>query len=192
MKKLAAVLFLAVALVVPALAEKPNMELIPKIGYLFSPEITNDDWSSSDESAISMGADFFISVQDNLFVGAGLMWGQNTKYHKHIDEKIGFTNIYAAVKYKFVVNGSEDNPFCIYPLAQLGLAAPGWDYDGPIVDYEISEGLYWGLGAGVEIANIVAEFIYGCNYATRKGDGVKDADFSYTAFRINVGYKFKL
>lgn len=193
MKKLGAVLFLAVALVVPALAEKPNMELIPKIGYLFTPEITVDDHSMSEDSAISIGADFFIHVQDGLFVGGGLMWGENTKYSKYIDdEKIGFTNLYAAAKYKFLINGSEDNPFYIYPLAQLGLAVPGWQYDGPIIDYEISEGLYWGLGAGVEIANIVAEFIYGCNYATRKGDGIEDKDFSYTAFRINLGYKFSL
>ena len=35
MKKLVVALFLAAALVVPALADKPNMELIPKIGFCF-------------------------------------------------------------------------------------------------------------------------------------------------------------
>ena len=192
MKKLFVTLFLAVALVVPALADRPDMELIPKVGYLFSPEITVDGHSGSEDSAISIGAEFFFDMQNNFFLGAGLMWGQNTKYNKYIDEKIGFTNLYAAAKYKFLVNGDEDNPFYIYPLAQLGLAAPGWEYSGSIRDYEISEGFYWGLGAGVEIVNIVVEFIYGCNYATRRGDNVKDEDFSYTAFRVNVGYKFAL
>ena len=39
MKKFVVALFLTMALVVPALAE--GLELIPKIGYLFSPEITD-------------------------------------------------------------------------------------------------------------------------------------------------------
>ena len=75
MKKIFLALFVAAVLVMPALAEKPDMELIPKIGYLFSPELTNDGKSSSEDSAISIGADFFINVQDNLFVGGGIMWG---------------------------------------------------------------------------------------------------------------------
>jgi len=197
MKKILSALFLAAALVAPAFADRPNMELVPKIGYLFSPEITVDGNSSSKDSAISIGAEFFVELQENFLVGGGLMWGDNTKYDKHVDDKIGFTNVYAEVKYKFLVNGSEDNPFFLYPLAQLGIGAPGWDVDLPshVWDYEIESGVYWGLGAGVEIANIVVEFIYGCNYATQKysdPSGSHKQDFSYTAFRINAGYKFAI
>ena len=55
-------------------------------------------------------------IQNNFFLGGGLIWGQNTKYNDKIDEKIGFTNLYAAIKYKFEINDS--NCF-IYPLFQV-------------------------------------------------------------------------
>ena len=79
MKKIISVLFLAAALVAPAFADRPNMELVPKIGYLFAPEITFDGNSSSKDSAISIGAEFFVELQENFLVGGGLMWGDNTK-----------------------------------------------------------------------------------------------------------------
>lgn len=192
MKKVFAALFLAAALVVPALADDTNLELIPKIGYLFSPEITVDSRSASKDSAISIGAELFFDMENNFFLGAGLVWGQNTKYDSRLDEEIGFTNLYAALKYKFLANGSEDDPFFVYPLVQLGVGLPGWKYSGPIADYEIAGNFYWGIGVGGEIKNIVIELIYGCNYATRKGAYIKNSDFTYTAFRINVGYKFAL
>jgi hypothetical protein len=186
MKKIITALFLAVTLVAPALAD--GMELIPKIGYLFSPEITIDGHSASKDSAISIGAELFFDMQNNFFLGAGLIWGQNTKFDKYADEKIGFTNLYAAAKYKFEINDS--NCF-IYPLFQIGFGMPGWEASGDFHDYELDSGFYWGAGIGAEISNIVIDFIYGCNYATRKINGHSD-DFSYTAFRINVGYKFDL
>ena len=192
MKKIFAVLFLAVALVMPVFAaDDTDLELIPKIGYLFSPEITAHSHSYSKDSAISVGADLFFDMQNNFFLGVGLVWGENTKYDSDVYEKICFTNLYAAVKYKFLVNGSEDDPCYLYPLVQLGMGIPGWEVSGFFSDYEINSGFYWGLGIGGEIKNIILEFVYGCNYATRKVNGHSD-DFSYTAFRINVGYKFTL
>ena len=47
MKKIFAVLFFAVALVVPAFASDTSLELIPKIGYLFSPDVTTKDGGTS-------------------------------------------------------------------------------------------------------------------------------------------------
>ena len=196
MKKVFATLFLAVALVVPVFAaDDTDLELIPKIGYLFSPEITADSNSTSKESAISLGVDLFFDMQNNFFLGAGLVWGQNHKEDDISDKKVGFTNAYAALKYKFLVNASEDDPFYIYPLAQIGFGMPGWDVSGYFSDYKIDGGFYWGLGIGGEIKNIIVEFIYGCNYATEKYSFDHhdfSQDFTYTAFRINVGYKFIL
>ena len=196
MKKIFAVLFLTAALVVPALADDTDLELIPKIGYLFSPEVTakanGNTVSDSADSAISIGAELLFDMQNNFFLGAGLIWGQNHKVDSKSDNKIGFTNLYAALKYKCLVNGSEDDPFFVYPLLHLGIGLPGWEYSGGIWNYEIEGGFYWGIGVGGEIKNIIIELIYGCNYATQKGDNIKSTDLSYTAFRINLCYKFVL
>ena len=86
MKKIFVALFLAAALVAPALAD--GLELIPKLGYLFSPEITVDGYSGSEDSGIQIGAEVFFDMQNNFFLGAGLIWGQNTKYDKNVDEKM--------------------------------------------------------------------------------------------------------
>ena len=198
MKRIFVVLFLAIALVLPALADDRNLELIPKIGYLFSPEVTQKietTNSHSKDSTISIGAELFFDMQNNFFLGAGLVWGQNHKEDDVSDKKVGFTNAYAELKYKFLVNGSETDPFYIYPLAQIGFGMPGWDVSGYFSDYKIDGGFYWGLGIGGEIKNIIVEFIYGCNYATEKYSFDHhdfSQDFTYTAFRINVGYKFVL
>ena len=186
MKKIIVALFFAAALVAPALAD--GLELIPKLGYLFSPEITIDGHSDSEDSGIQVGAEVFFDMQNNFFLGAGLLWGQNTKYNKNIDEKIGFTNLYATAKYKIEIN---DSSCFIYPLLQLGFGMPGWEVSGYFHDYELDSGFYWGAGVGAEICNIIIDFIYGCNYATRKIGSHSD-NFTYTAFRINVGYKFAL
>ncbi|MCR4663103.1 MAG: porin family protein [Endomicrobiaceae bacterium] len=197
MKKILTAVLLAVALVVPAFAaDDTNLELIPKIGYLFSPEVTMKDGgrtiSSSKESALSLGAELFFDMQNNFFLGVGLVWGQNHKIDSNLDNKIGFTNLYAALKYKLLVNDSQDDPCFVYPLLHLGIGLPGWEYSGPVRNFEIEGGFYWGLGVGGEFKNIILELIYGCDYATQKGDGMKSIDLSYTAFRINVGYKFNL
>lgn len=196
MKKILTAVFLAVALVAPAFASDTDLELIPKIGYLFSPEVTTkaDGRSVSDskDSALSIGAELFFDMQNNFFLGAGLIWAANHKFSDG-DMKVGFTNVYVAAKYKFLASGSEDDPFYIYPLAQLGAGLPGWEYSGPWRDFEVAGGFYWGLGVGGEVKNIVIELIYGCNYATVKASNIpKDIDMTYTAFRINVGYKFIL
>ena len=196
MKKILTAVFLAVALVMPVFAaDDTDLELIPKIGYLFSPDVTTKDGgtsvSDSKDSALSLGVEMFFDMQNNFFLGAGLIWAENHKFSDG-DNKIGFTNVYVAAKYKILASGSEEDPFYIYPLAQLGAGLPGWEYSGILRDFEVDGGLYWGIGVGGEVKNIVIELIYGCNYATMKASNAKDTDLTYTAFRINVGYKFIL
>lgn len=200
MKKSLLVMLLAVLFAVPALASDTNLELIPKIGYLFSPEISTKingkTTTSSDDSAFSLGADLFFDMQNNFFLGFGIMWGNNVKFNKDYDFKIGFTNIYVSAKYKILANNKEADPLFVYPLVQFGLGVPSWDVT--LVgadDFNMDAGFYWGVGAGVEFKNIILEAIYGCDYANYSykvlGDKVKE-DVTCTAFRINVGYKFNL
>jgi len=195
MKKSLLGLLLAVALVVPAFAS--NLELVPKIGWLFSPEFTVDKngskVSSSDQSTFAIGADLFYDFENNFFAGIGFMFGDNIKYDKNDDDKIGFSNLYATAKYKFLTNGSQDDPLYVYPFINLGVGLPGCEYDRPAgISVDISTGFYWAAGIGGEYKNIILELVYGCNYSTKKVTGYDSENFSCTAFRINAGYKFNL
>ena len=225
MKKLFATLFLTVALITPVLAENDKiLEVIPKVGYVFSPEITPKEGSSvSAGSLLSIGAEIFFDTKINLFLGVGGMWGQETHVnHSNLD--MGFTNLYSEAKYKFLINISKKESLFVYPLLQLGVGFPSWHFAYPNYDKDVTTyiqevtlvpGFYWGTGIGVEYRNIVLEFIYGCNYSKNRykivekqynNNGTPDDltddrvdvvssinmedPFSYTAFRINIGYKF--
>ena len=196
MKKILVTLFLTATLTAPALAD--NMELIPKLGYLFSPELTQrpeEKITTSKDSAISLGAELFFNMDNNFFLGFGIMWGQKHKF-SNSGNKIGFTNIYGELKYKFLVNISQNDSLFIYPLVQLGFGIPDWEYNGYHLNYKIEGQGYWGLGVGSEYKNIIFEIMYGCDYAVEKYIQSDHRDFknnmSYTAFRINIGYKFDL
>lgn len=216
MKKLFATLFLIVTLITPVLAENDKiLEVIPKVGYVFSPEITPKEGSSvSAGSLLSIGAEIFFDTKINLFLGVGGMWGQDTSV-RHSDLDMGFINLYSEAKYKFLINISKRESLFVYPLLQLGVGFPSWSATNSIYAWEVEivPGFYWGTGIGVEYRNVVIEFIYGCNYSKnrhkeyiRKVDnhGTEDPSddtttfvvaniedpFSYTAFRINIGYKF--
>ena len=203
MKKLFATLFLIAAITTPILAEKDNnLEVIPKIGYVFSPEITPKEGPSvSAGSLLAIGAEIFFDTKINLFLGVGGMWGQETHVN-HSGLDIGFTNIYSEAKYKFLINIYKEESLFVYPLLQLGVGFPSWNISSSIYgkDDTIVPGFYWGTGVGVEYRNIVLEFIYSCNYSKYKYKQLEDDDsfsnkedpFSYTAFRIHVGYKFNL
>ena len=208
MKKLAVVMLLAVLFCLPVVSvfagERTNLELIPKVGWIFNPDVkvTNGKESVNQykDSTVSAGADLFFDLKNNMFVGFGFMWGNNHRFTDRNKNKIGFTNIYAALKYKILVNGDEQAPIYLYPLINLGIACPSWDAEFTNVhNYEMTAGFYWGVGLGVEFCNIILEAIYGCDYAREKydmrtygGTVSKDDDITYTAFRINIGYKFNL
>lgn len=200
MKKSILAMLLAVALIAPVFAvEDTSLELIPKVGYLFSPTLTSDKDNKdySKDSAFSIGADMFFDMDNNIFVGVGLMYGTIHKTDKDSDAKFGFTNIYAALKYKFLANDNQEDPLYVYPLLNLGYGVAGYEVEMPaeVKNYTIDGGFYWGLGVGGEYKNIILEFIYGCNYATAKYTSPYinySSDSSYKAFRINVGYKFNL
>lgn len=200
MKKLLVSLLLSVIIIAPCFAH--TVELIPKVGYLFSPETTiyctrGSNLTYSDESAISVALDLYFDMETDLFVGFGLAWADKTKIVEEQDVKVGYTNFYIQVKYKFLLNSNRKDPFFVYPFAQLGFALPSYSCDLPntFERYDILVGLYWGVGVGLEYKNIILECLYSCNYSSRDvvENSVKYNDnITYTSLRINLGYKFSL
>ncbi len=216
MKKSLLVVILAVAMAVPAFAAKGDMSINAKLGLGVSNNLnmnflsmlasTPDDFQQgySMEMPVSVDAEFFYGLMDNLSVGLGVNYsfdsktktdcvaiGEPTKY------KVGTTNIYLAVKPEAKI---ESNIFSsIYLIGQIGLSIPRTEleYSVSVPSIGTKNGLYLGLGIGTTIKDcVIVEIICSSAKSTWDlyrlyGDG-SDVNVQYTATTINIGYKFAL
>ncbi len=198
MKKGLLALLLAVTLVAPVFAvEKGSMEIVPKVGYVIEPllmetEDNADSYAYNAESTFSLGADFYYYVINNIGIGAGInhIFTSNLNDSWGDKSKVGATNIYVAVKPVFEL---QENKFIdrIYFLGQLGYGIMNSDkisYNKP--SEKLDNGMYWGVGAGVEKCNIIVELMYSVNYSYFDYWGGEI--WTYRNIAINVGYKFSL
>ena len=227
MKKGLLALLLAVAMVVPAFAAKGDMEIVGKLGLnlnpnvsasgeyvrqgAFKPYYTNSDCDCGVNMSALIGAEFFYYLNKNVALGFGInnnfnadLKGTSSSYYSgyKIDSEIGFTNFYFAVKPKIDLKSEKLNS--VYFLWQLGYGL--LRFDSTYINSENnklnlaevdSNGLYWGIGVGVEIKNFILELLYSVNYGTIKldkiiaGDNIT-ADLTYKTLALNIGYKFSL
>lgn len=208
MKKGLLAVLLAVAMVAPAFAAKGDMSVNAKLGLGVNNSVSVDGGfigGGSDafmrfdtEMPISIGAEFFYGLMDNLSVGAGVNYGFDSKFKKSpfggADIKAGTTNIYLAVKPEAKIDSSIFSS--IYLIGQLGLSMMRANIDASgAPDIDIKNGLYLGFGIGTLIKDcIIVELI--CSSANGTIDNFfmsgEDVDVQYTATTINVGYKFAL
>lgn len=195
MKKSLLAALLAVALVVPVFAaDNGDMEADVKVGVVLTETIDVDGVSGYDDmdTAFSLGADFFYYVDPAVAIGLGVDHIFNSEIKNSYDSKMGFTNIYAQVKP--VIDLENDIFNNIYFLGQVGYGITHVDSDWAEVS---SNGLYWGIGVGTTIKeNFIAELVYSTNYATIEIDfgigGKYELDATYSALKLNLGYKFSL
>ena len=148
-------------------------------------------------------------IYPNLELGAGISYQDHgsTKSlnDKDFDIKLDmpkFTSIpiYLTTKYNIPIN-SNIKP---YLKADLGYSFNHNSGDLKFTDYELGEtikvssdiknGLYFGIGAGVEYNNFVADLMYKVNKAkfeaiSSQGEKAKE-DFDYSRITLSVGYKF--
>ena len=211
MKKLLAVVLLAVALVAPAFAaEKGDMEIVGKLGLNLTPKVEASgsfvdaggfsptrEGDSDTNMSVLVGAEFFYYLNKTVALGFGINNNFNadlkdTEGHG-IDCKgeVGFTNFYFAVKPKIEVESEIFNS--VYFLGQIGYGL--FRFDGHRHGESDGNGLYWGIGAGTEIyKNFIVELLYSFNYGSIKDKfGYGDtADLTYKTLTLNVGYKFAI
>lgn len=147
-------------------------------------------------------------IYPNLELGAGISYQDHgsTKSlnDRDFDIKLDmpkFTSIpiYLTTKYNIPTN-SNIKP---YLKADLGYSFNHNSGDLKFTDYELGEtikissdiknGLYFGIGAGVEYNNFVADLMYKINKAkfeTSTPYGKTKDDFDYSRVTLSVGYKF--
>lgn len=168
---------------------------------------TDVDFSKKDAAdfGYEITAEFTREVYPNLELGLGL------SYQDHGDPKsgayegismfdvTGFKSIpvYAIAKYNIPVEGN----FKPYIKADLGYSF-NRDNGNVAVSLagcniafatEVNNGLYYGIGAGVEYNNVVVDLMYKVNKAEIKADIVGERikkDLDYSRVTLSVGYKF--
>ncbi|MBR3655165.1 MAG: outer membrane beta-barrel protein [Elusimicrobia bacterium] len=215
MKKGLFAVLLAVAMAVPAFAAKGDMSVNAKLGLGINNSVSldgsdvlapkNQYYKYDMEMPVSIGAEFFYGLMDNLSVGLGVNYGFDSKSknnnvaHAPFENqlKAGTTNIYLAVKPEAKIDSKIFSS--IYLVGQIGLAMAraeieSDDWDFPSLD--VNSGLYLGFGIGTTIMDCVFVEIV-CSSANLTAKKIPpavpaDLDVQYTATTINVGYKFAL
>lgn len=194
MKKSLLAVLMMFALVLPVLAsESGDMEVVGKLGLNLAPTVKLEAAGQSEtedaNAAFALGADFFYNVNPSVALGLGITNVFNSEIKETDGAKIGFTNIYFAVKPKIALESEIFNS--LYFLGQVGYGMTRIsDADG--ID-NIENGLYWGIGIGTEIQSFIVEVLYSVNSLKFDGFGSPEKiDGTYSTIALNVGYKFAL
>ncbi len=202
MKKSILAVLLAVTLVVPIFAsEKKDKELDLKFGYtldtnvklyLVDPDVVENPYTDSgatDKGCI-LETDFYYYVASNFALGLGINYIFDSKANYGWSDKYGFTNVYFAIKPKMDLDSDILDSF--YFIGQIGYGFFRFEHDKDnyMPNQSTSNGLYWALGVGLEIAtNFILELIHSFNYGSVDTTNNTN-DVTYSLLAINIGYKF--
>lgn len=197
MKKILFAVFMLALFIAPSFAVSDVLDttydIDLKVGVGISPTLEEKDSSSKVKEDVEMpfavAADFYYYNPNFQYIALGVGVSQlfNSKVQDTLPEtKIGFTNIYLAVKAKYDLKDYSSFFDSIYLLINGGIGIVDVDTETkPTVD----NGFYWAAGLGTEIyRHFILEVLYATNYAKVR-DGL-DIDFMYTKVMVNIGYKF--
>ena len=190
--------------------KESKIDVVGKLGFVVAPSFDSSFCCSPEynryegeaNNSFAVAVEGYYKLDEKLSVGLGINYMFESElstpydgnYFSGYDKvKLGFTNIYLSVKPKL----SET----IYALGQIGYGiSHGSFYDdfnvgGAVLKVD-GGGLYFGLGAGVEYKSFLFEVLYSVNTATFKErynfSGGTDYAFKYSAFNVNIGYKFSI
>lgn len=196
MRKLLAAVLLAVAMVAPAFAaEKGEISIIPKIGI--QPEATfNLDYDGPSymsqydlNTMYVFDLEAFYSVSNIFSVGAGVSF-PTVKSITYFAGDIYLRTIayYLAVKAETPVSITEKSS--VYAIGKIGLNNMDVQQKNNPSYSDSGSGLYFALGAGLDINNIIFEASYSVSKASIDKN---DCDvLKLSALKISAGYKFSI
>ena len=160
----------------------------------------NDAESDTPPTEISL--EVTRDITENLELGLGVAYqnhgnvGKKTFYYEDdlISAKMPSYNsapVYVVGKYNF---GTTTKGYKPYVKADLGISFNNTDdaeFDGEKIHVSISNGVYAGLGVGIEKDNFVFDLSYKFNQAKLKEDG---ESYKYNSNRVmmSVGYRFNI
>jgi opacity protein-like surface antigen len=196
MRKLLAVVLFAAAMVAPAFAaEKGEISIIPKIGI--QPEATfNLDYDGPSymsqydlNTMYVFDLEAFYSVSNIFSVGAGVSF-PTVKSITYFAGDIYLRTIayYLAVKAETPVSITEKSS--VYAIGKIGLNNMDVQQKNNPSYSDSGSGLYFALGAGLDINNIIFEASYSVSKASIDKNSCDVLKLS--ALKISAGYKFSI
>jgi len=190
--------------------KESKFDVVGKLGFVVAPSFDSSFCFGTDEgryegeanNSFALTVEGYYKLDEKLSVGLGINYSFESELSTPYDvnywggsnkAKLGFTNIYLSVK----PNLSEN----IYAIGQLGYGISHGSFYDTYNTYGMElkvdgGGMYFGLGAGVEYQSFIFEVLYSVNTATFKEKYVvssgTDNAFKYSAFNVNIGYKFAI
>jgi hypothetical protein len=160
----------------------------------------------TDGIGMSLALEGYYSVSDRFDLGLGVA------YFKHADRKDGTymtTNVktsgaeydsipvYATAKY-YISKGERVNTYLKFDLG-YAFNTNGSDYKVGGINYktDVDNGVYYGIGGGLEWDNVVLDLMYTSTSSRTKlkGSGLANGDSfdnGYGELTFSAGYKFNL
>jgi hypothetical protein len=138
-------------------------------------DIDNSDYDAG--MGYSLIGEFKMPYRQNWNLGAGLAY-QLDREEETNNVDFGFTPFYGLAEYRM-----QDSP--LYFLGHLGYASFRYDDDA----YDTSGGIYYALGAGMDVGeSYEAEVLY-TNNSGERDDGTAE-DVSYSKITVTFGMRF--
>lgn len=162
--------------------------------------------SESDRLGFDLTAEVTKEFYQNLELGLGVSYQDHGRPEKIGDEHGKYQNtgykslpVYAVMKYNIPLDSSIKP----YLKADLGYSFNFGEKDlkfeteqSKVIKTSIDNGVYYGLGAGIEYNNFIVELMYKVNKADVKysNNGVSSPkkDYDYSRTTLSVGYKFDI
>ena len=169
-----------------------SVDAVLKVGVAPSSQINNNPTGNDAkryeaDPGYSISPEVYFYFTDNLGIGLGF----NQMFYRYVQHRgdLNISNLYFAFRPRLKVLERE----YVYLIGQIGY---GMMYHNFEVNDEVLDdgnGLYYGIGAGVDICNFIFELLYTSNKAVFKSiDSNYEEEDKYTMMSINIGYRFSM
>lgn len=176
--------------------ETSKTEIEIKVGRTVNPKPEVDRNSVDVDSVYTLGIE--VIAYSNSFVGLGAgiynifdskikQDGTTVTNPKGEEYEVAFTNPYLTLKSK-VLQFDSDIIRNVYIYGQIG-----YGFMRIKNAFETEDGMYWGIGAGVDIWHFLIDVNYATNFGKIKvASGAEKLDVRQSTLIVSLGYRFKI
>ncbi|MDR1695562.1 MAG: porin family protein [Endomicrobium sp.] len=164
-----------------------DQEFIVKAGIQPQSSMSVNGKTEDANIGITAGFEYFKYLNNIVAVGAGASYDLPRKFKSNTSGgSVSFLPMSVAIKARTPLHGLENNyPFIV---GRLGFSAfmnnANWIKSS-------SGGLYYSIGVGVSISNLVIEAAYGASKFSYNDPSEQSFDGTYSTISLTAGFKFE-